>query len=245
MTSAAGQGAVWGWMGLTAVVLSLLVVVGCSSEDDSGGPGTGNSGVGASNTGTGGSGGVTFTGAGASAGFGAGAGTAGGDCSGILPATIRDFQIAHPDFQTFRLLERHGYDEGAAVDPKVPRHAKRQAHHPERVLDHEIGGLDGQAARANHRCQLPRIHPAELGDAPDALAQAQAAKARNSRMILSHFSNRAPRHEAPGATGQESSGWLRHAPPTAVQAAIVGIPQRAGPYAQLPWKLYEMRDVGL
>lgn len=83
-----------GWMATAAALVLLLALSGCSSESDPGGTGTG---TGTANTGTGGTGGVTFTGTGASG----GAGTGGGDCSGILHATIRDFQISHPDFQTF------------------------------------------------------------------------------------------------------------------------------------------------
>jgi fibro-slime domain-containing protein len=93
-------------MGARAIVGVLLVCAaavmgGCSSSDegDSRFPDTGVGG--GFNPNAGGNGGA---GAGLTVGSGAGnpgSGGSGAECSGILPATIRDFQIAHPDFEDY------------------------------------------------------------------------------------------------------------------------------------------------
>jgi fibro-slime domain-containing protein len=89
---------------LTGVAV-LSILWGCSAEGDSSrfnptesGTAQGGFNPGVSNGGSGGSGAGINVGSGAG---NPGSGGSGAACSGILPATIRDFQIAHPDFEDY------------------------------------------------------------------------------------------------------------------------------------------------
>ncbi|MDI1428777.1 fibro-slime domain-containing protein [Polyangium sorediatum] len=103
-----------GRMGRFALVLGMMGLLGAATAcGDSGTGATGGSGAGGSGAGGSGQGGMGPGGMGGQGGEGgelfpsgvggAGGGAGGGDpnCNPILKATVRDFQIAHPDFEDF------------------------------------------------------------------------------------------------------------------------------------------------